>query len=331
MPSLINGEDPEQLAVPRPTETHISTLSNRRTMERGAIPTTELSGGLDLYTTLESGQSYLWRREDGRMYDGAGPESWGDDPPWYYTVVDDEVIRVRQFADRLEWTGTGDVEPTVRRLLRLDDDLDAIIDQSPNDPMLDDAYEYARGLRIVEDPPFGSLISFICSAQMRVARIHGMVTRLAEEYGTTIEVGGRTYHGFPTPEALAGATEEELRDLQLGYRAPYVQSTAKMVATGDADPESARELPYEQARDQLTRFVGVGEKVADCVLLFSLDHLEAVPLDTWIRSAIEEYYPECDRGNYADTSAAIRAQFGGEYAGYVQTYVFHWLRTGNDA
>jgi len=85
-------------------------------------------------------------------------------------------------------------------------------------------------------------------------------------------------------------------------------------------------LTYEDARDSLTRFVGVGDKVADCVLLFALDYLEAVPLDTWIRTTIEEYFPDCDRGNYADTSRAIRETFGGEYAGYTQTYVFHSLR-----
>ena len=298
-------------------------------MERGAIQLDELPGGLDLYTTIESGQSYLWRREDGRAYEGNGPDALGEDPPWYYTVVDGELIRVRQLNDRLEWTGTDDVVPTIRRLLRLDDDLESIVASAPDDPLLENAYEYARGLRIVEDPPFGSLISFICSAQMRVSRIHGMVTRIAHTYGESLEVEGRTYHAFPSPEALANATESELRDLGLGYRAPYVQRTAEMVETGEAHPEHARDRPYEEARDYLTRFVGVGEKVADCVLLFSLGHLQAVPLDTWIRTAIEEYYPDCDRGSYGATSAAIRERFGGEHAGYVQTYVFHWLRTGD--
>jgi len=100
-----------------------------------------------------------------------------------------------------------------------------------------------------------------------------------------------------------------------------------MVANGEADPAAAIDMPYADARDYLTRFVGVGEKVADCVLLFSLGFLEAVPLDTWIRTAIEEHFPECDAGTYADTSAAIRDRFGGAIAGYVQTRVFAYLRT----
>jgi len=185
-------------------------------------------------------------------------------------------------------------------------------------------------MRLVRDPPFACLISFICSAQMRVSRIHGMQQRLAAEYGETVEFDGRSYQAFPTPEALAARTEAELRDLSLGYRAPYVQRTAAMVADGEADPAAAVGRSYKAAREYLTQFVGVGDKVADCVLLFSLGYLEAIPLDTWIRTAIEEYYPDCEQGNYTATSRAIRERFGGAYAGYVQTYVFHYLRNGGE-
>ena len=299
-------------------------------METGTIPIDELAGGFDLYRTLESGQSYLWRRGDGAMYtDTPAPDAW------YTTVVGEsdaavsgDVIRVRTRDGRLEWESTTDAEPLVRRLLRLDDDLEAIVATGPDDPLLREAYEAHRGMRLVEDPPFGCLISFICSAQMHVGRIHTMVSTLAREYGSPIPFDGETYHAFPTPAQLAAATEAELRDLGLGYRAPYVVRTAGMVAGGEAHPVEARELEYEDAREYLTRFVGVGDKVADCVLLFSLGFDEAVPLDTWIKSAIEEYYPDCDRGSYAATSRALRERLGGEYAGYAQTYIFHHLRTG---
>ncbi len=292
-------------------------------MDTGTISVDSLSGGLDLYRTLESGQSYCWRRSDGEMYGGASP-----DGAWYHTVVGGDVVRIRQVDDVLEWESTTDAEATVRRLVRLDDDLEAIVAAAPDDPLLREAYDAHRGMRLVEDPTFGCLISFICSAQMRVSRIHTMVSTLAREYGDAIEFDGETYHAFPTPDQLATATEAELRELGLGYRAPYVVRTAEMVANGEADPAAARGLEYEAARDFLTQFVGVGDKVADCVLLFSLEFDEAVPLDTWIKSAIEEYYPDCDRGSYADTSRAIRERLGGEYAGYAQTYIFHHLRTG---
>lgn len=298
-----------------------------QTWTRGSIPLEDLPGGLDVYATIESGQSYGWRREDGRAYEGHGPEQWGEEPPWYCRVVDGEVLRVRQRDGVLEWAGTDDLEADVRRLLRLDDDLPAILGGAPSDQLCSEAVEYAPGLRLVRDPPFETLIAFVCSTQMRVARIHGMVSTLARELGDAVEAGGRTYHAFPEPEQLAAATEQELRDLGLGYRAPWVVETAEMVADGELHPADVAGLPYEEARERLTEFVGVGEKVADCVLLFSLDYLEAVPLDTWIQQAIAEHFPDCDCGSYAETSRAIREALGGEHAGYVQTYVFHYLRT----
>ncbi len=290
-------------------------------LERGAISLDSCPGGLDLRSTIESGQSYHWRREDGRMYEGVRGG-------WYHTIVDGEFLRIRQDEGELDWESTTDAEPVLRKLLRLDDDLDEIVAAGPGDPLLREAYAAHGGMRIVDDPVFPCLISFICSAQMRVSRIHGMQTTLAARFGASLEIEGETYHAFPTPEALASVSVKELRDCSLGYRAPYVKETAEMVASGEVHPEEAVGMAYEDAREYLTRFVGVGNKVADCVLLFSLGSLEAVPLDTWLRSAIAEYYPDCDHGSYRETSRAIRERLGGKYAGYAQTYVFHHLRTG---
>jgi N-glycosylase/DNA lyase len=296
------------------------------TMKQGTIDVESSPGGFDLQSTVESGQSYLWWRADGRDYDG----THGDDG-WYVTTTratgEPAAVRVRQYDGCLEWESTIDADPVLRQRLRLGDDLPAIRAATSDDDLIEAAYDTYPGMRLVRDPPFPSLVSFICSAQMRVARIHEMGQSLRDAFGDQITLGGETYHAFPTPDQLAAASEGELRDLNLGYRAPYVKRTAEMVVDGEADPAAAADLPYEEAREYLTRFVGVGEKVADCVLLFSLGFLEAVPIDTWIRKTIAEYYPDCDRDSYAETSRAIREQFGGEYAGYAQTYVFHFLRT----
>ncbi len=305
-------------------------------MERGQIPLSTLPSNFDLQSTLESGQSYLWWREDG---DDFGDETHHGGDAWYVTTTretgEPAVIRARQrdallgsdsASGALEWESTIDAEPVLRRRLRLDDDLDAIRATAPDDDLVRAAYDAYWGMRLVDDPPFGTLISFICSAQMRVSRIHEMQQSLREAFGTPVEFDGVTYYAYPTPEQLAAATEAELRDLSLGYRAPYVKRSAEMVAEGT--PLGVSDLPYEEAREALTEFVGVGDKVADCILLFSLGYLEAVPLDTWIRQTIEEYYPECECGNYTETSRAIREALGGEFAGYTQTYVFHFLRNG---
>ncbi len=294
-------------------------------MKRGTIAL-EDTGPFDLQSTLESGQSYLWWREDGNDFQD---ESVFGGNNWYLTTTRERktpaVIRVRQYDGQLEWESTIDATPILERRLRLTDDLNAIRQKTPTDPLIDTAFEQYWGMRIVRDPPFPSLISFICSAQMHVSRIHEMQQSLREAYGTPVSFHNETYYAYPTPEQLADATEVELRDLSLGYRAPYVKRTAEMVAEGTT-PNEAREYPYEDAREHLTQFVGVGDKVADCVLLFALDFLEAVPLDTWIRKTIAEYYPDCDRGNYNETSAAIRERLGPEFAGYTQTYLFHYLR-----
>jgi N-glycosylase/DNA lyase len=261
------------------------------------------------------------------MYDESG--AYGGEA-WYVTTTraagNPAVVRVRQVDDRLEWESGIDAEPVLRDRLRLDDDLPAIRAATTDDDVVERAYDAYWGMHLVREPAFPSLVSFICSAQMRVGRIHGMQRAMERALGTPVEFDGEIHYAYPTPEQLSQATETKLRELNLGYRAPYVLETARMVADGDAHPREAAGRDYERAREWLTRFVGVGEKVADCVLLFSLGYLGAVPLDTWIRTTIEEYYPGCDRGSYVETSRAIREALGGEYAGYAQTYVFHYLR-----
>jgi N-glycosylase/DNA lyase len=275
--------------------------------ESGAIDLRDIAGPFDLQATLESGQSYLWNRADSGMYDSMSVSGGSN---WYETVappidgISDTpiVIRVRQREDQLEWEATGDPVEVLTHLLRLDDDLTSIYDSFPDDELVTTAVDAFHGLRLVRDPPFSTLISFICSAQMRVSRIHQMQLSMADAFGTTHTVGGESFAAFPTSSQLAAQSESALRDLSLGYRAPYVQRTAEMVSTGEAHPAIAAERAYEDAREYLTQFVGVGNKVADCVLLFSLDY----------------------------TSRAIRDRLGGQYAGYAQTYVFYYLRGGGE-
>jgi len=290
-------------------------------MRTGSIPLADLPGGFDLQSTVESGQTFRWERE------GPDPETdraHGSDA-WYATVFDGEVVRARRSADALEWESTTDAEPVLRARLRLDEDLAAVREGASDDPIVRAAYERYPGMRLVDDPFFDCLVSFVCSAQMRVERIREMQATLRARYGEPIEADGRTYHAFPTPAALAAAGETELRECGLGYRAPYVARTAEMVASGEWTAADVRADDLETTRERLCEFVGVGEKVADCVALFSLGHLEAVPLDTWIRRAVREHFPACARDDYASTSRAIREAFG-PLAGYTQTYVFHYLR-----
>ncbi|MFW6448210.1 MAG: DNA-3-methyladenine glycosylase family protein [Halobacteriota archaeon] len=291
-------------------------------VETGVIDADDLAGGIDLYATLASGQSYRWRRVDGDLFD---PPT-GRPTPWYETVADGRAVRVRQTEVGLEWRADGDAVPTVTRLLRLDDDLERILPAGPSIPVYEEAVDRFAGMRLVRDSLWVGLLSFICSTNMRVERIHDMVSRLATRFGTATSLDGRTVHAVPTPHQLARADETALRGCGVGYRAPYLHETARAVDAGDPPLPDPEALAYERLREALTAYHGVGPKVADCAILFGAGRLEPVPLDRWIRRAIAEHFPACDRGTYAETSRAIRRRLG-PYPGYAQTYLFHHLRT----
>jgi len=282
-------------------------------MESGHLDAASFPGPIDLPGTLESGQTFLWR-------------SIGDG--WYRTVDGQRVIEIKQRAGGLDWRANGDPVSTLRTRLGLNDDLPAILATFPDESIVQAARDRLAGLRLVSEPTVPTVFSFILSAQMRIERIHDLVTALRRRYGESVAWGEETVPKFPEPRVLADTTETALRDLGLGYRAPYVRETAAILAEG-FDLEAVAEMPYEKAREQLTDLVGVGPKVADCVLLFGMDFAEPVPLDTWIRQAVEEFFPEADSGDYAETSQAIRDRLG-PHPGYAQTYVFTHLRTRED-
>ncbi len=288
----------------------------------GTIPREDLAGGIDLFATLASGQTYRWRALEGDLFD----RPTGYPTPWYETVADGQVVQVRETETGLTWRAGADPTATLDRLLRLGDDLDAILEAGPDTRVYHEAVECYRGMRLVEDSLWIGLLSFICSTNMHVERIHGMVQTLAERFGEAHQLDGRTVHAVPTPAALAAASETALRDCKVGYRAPYLRETARAIADGDRPLPDPDAMAYEPLRAYLAEYHGVGPKVADCAILFGAGRLEPVPLDRWIRRAIAAHFPDCDRGSYAATSRAIRERLG-PYPGYAQTYLFHHLRT----
>ena len=281
------------------------------------MPRIDVDETVDVKNTLESGQSFLWTREN----DGDERDAEED---WYSAVMDREGIRVRDAPDGkgVEYETTGLDETRVRELLGIDDPLYEIHNAITDDERVARAVDEYGGMRVVSDPFFPCVVSFIVSAQNRIPRIRKLVNEVAREWGEPVEGYG---HGFPSPETLAEVGEEPLRDLGLGYRAPYVVESSRLVADGEVRPDEIRALPYHDAHDAVQELVGVGDKVGDCVLLFSLGFGEAVPLDTWMLQVVEEHYPEMDGGTYDETADAFRERFG-EHAGYAQNYLFHYER-----
>lgn len=162
-----------------------------------------------------------------------------------------------------------------------------------DDDYLRSAAEFGRGIRILRQDTWEMIITFILSQQNNIPRIKGLIRTLSERYGRRKETPDKSvYYTFPEAEALSKATEQELRDLKLGYRSKYICGTAQMVADGRIDLEALRSLDYAEARAELMRLPGIGGKVADCICLFALHQMDAFPVDTHIKKVMELHYPE---------------------------------------
>jgi len=238
------------------------------------------------------------------------------------TVVD---IWQRE-ADLLVWeSGPRPVAAEqVSSYFRLDDDLEAIRSDI-GDPSVDGAFNSYPGLRILRQEPWETLVSFVISQVSNVPRISRTVESLATHYGD--HLGDGVSSAFPRPEQLAQADENALRILGLGYRAPHIVAISNAVNDGQLFLEPLRYASYAEAQDVLRELPGVGPKVADCCLLFSLDHLEAFPVDRWVIRAVEEWYGVRPGMSQEAIGDWARQRFG-RHAGYAGQYLFHSRRTG---
>ena len=181
-------------------------------------------------------------------------------------------------------------------------------------PVLKQAAEFAPGIRILRQDPWEALCSFIISQNNNIPRIKGIIARLCETFGENC--GG--LYTFPGPGRLAGLGVEALAPLRSGFRAKYILSAAEKVASGEVDLGAVSVMPMEQARESLMTICGVGEKVAECVLLYGLHRLEAFPMDVWMKRAMSVLLPDRAREDF------------GEYAGIAQQYLFHYSRCHAD-
>ncbi len=210
------------------------------------------------------------------------------------------------------------------RYFDLERDYAAIQASYINDPFLTEGIRYAQGLRVLRQPYFETLISFIISANNNVGRISRIVETICERYGEPVNGG----FDFPRPERLAALTTDELKTCGTGYRADYIIGTAKMVCEG-FDLNDVAAMPYEEAREALTALPGVGLKVADCVALYGMGFLSAFPLDVWMRRVICGVYHYGGR-NDKDLRRFVDTTFG-EHAGIAQQYLFHYARHHKEA
>lgn len=189
---------------------------------------------------------------------------------------------------------------------------------NPGDRYLTQAAEFGSGIRILRQDLWEMIVSFLISQQNNIGRIRRCIRNLCEQYGERKQnFRGEVYYAFPKPEVLAELPEEALKECNLGYRSRYVVRTARAVCDGKTDLEKIAVLPYKKAKEELLQLFGVGDKVADCICLFALHHLEAFPVDTHIRQALELHYK---RGFPARRYRGVQ--------GILQQYIFYYELKG---
>jgi N-glycosylase/DNA lyase len=252
----------------------------------------------DLPHTLDCGQAFRWKMDENGVWSG---------------VAFGKKLTLEKLEDGtvvLYNTNKEDYENIWKDYFDLERDYTKIIDILSENETLKKACEYSYGIRILNQEPFETLCSFIISQNNNIKRIKGIIERLCENFGDKKD----GFYTFPTAEKLANLTLDDLSVLRSGFRAKYLLDAAQKVANNEIDLNSLKDMPLDDARNELMKIKGVGPKVADCCLLFSHHHIEAFPKDVWIKRAMEILFggdlPECAK----------------EYAGIAQQYIFFFAR-----
>jgi N-glycosylase/DNA lyase len=265
-----------------------------------------------LKDTLECGQAFRWGVHDGAYYGFIGPCA-------VRVMQDDDALLVETADSRL-------TPEAITRYFALDVELARILDSIDADALIHEAIARFRGLRILRQDPWECLASFILSSYNNIKRIEGMIERLCVAFGAPAAFNGFRGCSFPAPESIARASERRLRELGLGFRAPYLKATARLIADGKLPLETLQRTDYQVARSSLLSCEGVGDKVADCVALFGLAKYQAFPVDVWIARAMRYYFR-----NTRMTPGRIHDfawRHFGRFAGYAQQYLYHYVRNG---
>lgn len=253
----------------------------------------------DLSATLSCGQCFRFEQTTGGIWKG---------------VAYGHVLAVSQRGDTLRFYQTS---PALCRclwipFLDLGRDYGAVCRLAQTFPVLQDALCRAGGIHILRQQPWEALCSFILSQNNNIPRIQGIIRRLCEGFGDTLDGG---MHTFPSADRLAQCSVADLEPLRSGFRAKYVLDAAQKVASGQVSIEKLNHLPLEDARRMLMTIHGVGPKVAECALLYGFGRMEAFPLDVWMKRAMARFFPQ---GLPEELKPC---------AGIVQQYLFHTVRT----
>ncbi len=273
----------------------------------------------NLKDIFECGQCFRWNEQEDGSYTGIWKEN---------------VVNIKKEGQDYVFTGickNGKLEDEIHTYFDMDRNYEEIKEKlSHIDNYMKDSIQYGKGIRILNQDLWETIISFIISANNNIPRIKGIIERLSKAYGKPIEWNGKTYYTFPTPEELKDVTVEQYRALGLGFRDIRLYETTKMILEGKVDLKELEENPNTmEVRETLLTLSGVGPKVADCILLFSdLKRLEVFPIDVWVRRVMNDLYIKNEdetKVNKKQIEKIAKEKFG-NLAGLAQQYLFYWRR-----
>ena len=262
---------------------------------------------------FECGQAFRWQVEE----DGS-----------YTAVHGGKVLNVKKEGEDVVFSNTNisDFYDIWYDYFDLSRDYGNIKDELSKDPILKEAIKFGEGIRILNQDPFETTISFIISANNQIPRIKRSIELISQYYGKPIgSYNGKKYYTFPSSEVLAKAKEEELeKNCKVGYRAKYIINTSNMINNKEVELDELFKLPTEEAKEILMKLPGVGPKVSNCILLFSLNKNEAFPVDVWVKRVMEHFYFKEDTSNKKIATYA-EDKFG-NLGGFAQQYLFYYAR-----
>ena len=277
-----------------------------------------LHQSFDPVVSINSGQVFLWEKHG---------DSW-------YGIHGERVVRLSRVNGRVEFATFPEDRSCDHKIFRLDDDTRSIFGEISRDSFVRRLIKMYPGLRLMRQEPQQCLFSFVCASNTNIPMIRRMLCNMTRKFGRPAKVDEMEFFTFPSAADINRAGIDGLRACGLGYRAKAVKAAAGAIATGQLDFDVLKSATYEEAKKELLKVYGIGNKIADCVLLFSLEKLDAFPIDVWIARALAAHYKWLHEKKFGDKitprqyeqlSGSAKEYFG-RYAGYAQQYLYYHMR-----
>ena len=271
----------------------------------------------ELKDIFDCGQCFRWNKNDDGSYTG---------------VIKNGVLNVKCNKSKIYFNGilNEDIRKIVNDYFDLNRDYTKIKQElSKIDEYMENSINYGKGIRILNQDLWETIISFIVSSNNNIPRIKGIIERISQKYGNEILYNNKKYYTFPTPKQLSNASVDELRKIGLGFRDKRVFETTQIVLNRKIElAEIQKEKDIAKIKNELLKLPGVGPKVADCIMLFSMKKKQVFPIDVWIRRVMNNLYinKEDEKKVHNEEILKIANKKYGELAGIAQQYLFYWIR-----